>query len=119
MARFVNVPDFGVGKGDNFVLRGELVYQSDLWPDWIAVPKDFETDFASIPRIFRPIHPVNGAHRLPSVVHDFLVRDKEFRRQLADRIFLEAMKVAGVKHWRRYQMYWAVALQTFLLRFKP
>lgn len=118
MARFINIPDFGISEGDNFVLRGELVYSSDVWPEYVVVPEGFQTDFASIPRVFRPIHPVNGKHRLPAVVHDSLVRERTFDRRLADRIFLEAMRVSGVKRWRRYQMYWAVALITLVTRWR-
>jgi hypothetical protein len=117
MAVFVHVPDLRIAPEGNFVLRGELVYSSDLWPTVIIVPESFVTDFASIPRIFRALHPVNGRHREASIVHDFLVREDDFDRRLADRIFLEAMKVSGVKAWRRYQMYWAVSLQTFFKRF--
>lgn len=117
MARFVQIPNFGLADGDNFILQGELIYQSDLWPDYIAVPKGFVSDFASVPRIFRPLHPVNGKHRAPAVVHDYLVRKEGFDRRVADRIFLEAMEATGVAKWRRYQMYWAVALVTFFKRF--
>lgn len=113
MGLFLSVPDFGLAPNGNFITRGELVYSSDLWPTTIVVPEGFKTDFASIPRVFRWLHPVNGAHREAAVVHDYLVRRDDFNRKVADKIFLEAMKVSGVKWWRRRQMYFAVRLITF------
>lgn len=112
MANFAQVPSLRIGRNHMWHLEGELIYESDLWPEAIVVPKGFETDLASIPRWFTPLVPVNGDHRASAIVHDYLVRLEGFHRPLADRIFLEAMKEAGVPGWRRYIMYWAVSVIT-------
>jgi hypothetical protein len=126
MAMFLKVPTFDIYDEDtgawadpeNWWLEGELVYQSDLLgedgkPLKVVVPDKYTTDLASIPRIFRLLFAKNGRHRPAAVPHDFLCRlGMEFPRRLADRIFLEAMKVVGVKRWKRYPMYWAVRANT-------
>ena len=129
MARFVCVPLFDIYDEDtgqwvsdeNFWLEGELIYHSDLigedgLPVVVTVPDKFITDFASLPRFptfIRAVLLKNGKHRPAAVVHDYLCRlKKAFPRRLADRIFLEAMGIVGVKTWHRYVMYWAVRLNT-------
>lgn len=115
MASFVEVPSLDIYGASDWQLEERLVYHSDKWPEPIIVPAGFITDLASIPRIFRPVIPQNGRHRLAAIVHDCLVRLDTFDRRLADRIFLEAMEVLEVRRWRRLVMYWAVAIQTRLL----
>jgi hypothetical protein len=118
MAAFIAIPDFGLAPEGEFVLRSEMIYSSDLWPHLIHVPAGFVTDFASIPRIFRWLHPVNARHRKAAVIHDYLCRKPGFIRKVADKIFLEAMKLSGVARWRRTQMYLAVRLLSLFLRLK-
>ena len=126
MARFIEVPSFDIydentgqwADPEDWWLDGELIYQSDLIgednePVLVTVPDRYPTDLSSIPRIFRLLFIKNGRHRPAAVPHDYLCRLKfEFPRRLADRIFLEAMKVVGVSRWKRYPMYWAVRSQT-------
>lgn len=130
MAKFIKVPTFDIYDEDSgewcedeqFWLAGEMIYLSDLegedgTPVLVTVPKGFLTDFASLPRwpsIIRSIFRKNGKHRPAAVVHDYLCRlGKEFPRLLADAIFLEAMKLVGVKRSHRRLMYWAVKLNTY------
>ncbi len=106
-----------VGDEDNkFILLAPLIYYSDLVGGEIVVPTGYKTDFASIPRIFQNIIQVNGKHRRPAVVHDFLCDNKKLvgmPQGFADKIFREAMKVVDVdfvesaimyRMVRRYQM---------------
>ena len=116
MPKFIKEPDLRVYPPTDWKLITPLVYQSDLWKEQIVVPAGFVTDLASIPRIFRSIIPQNGKHRLAAIVHDYLCRQKDFHRLLADSIFLEAMKLLGVNRIRRRIMYWAVVLITLLKR---
>jgi len=111
-AKFIEIPSFDVGESGQWIIEpGErLVYRSEIWPDLIIVPSGFVTDFASIPRIFLPIHPKDGKHRLAAVVHDYLCRLDWFDRKLADRIFYEAMTLLEVKWWRRVSFYIAVRI---------
>jgi hypothetical protein len=68
------------------------------------------TDFASVPRIFWPLIPKDGRHTQAAVLHDFLYKSHLKSKEEADKIFLEAMGVLGVKPWRQQIMYWSVVL---------
>lgn len=119
MAEFIEIPSLDIHGASDWKLEERLVYKSDLWPNQIIVPAGFVTDLASIPRLFRPLIPQNGKHRLAAIVHDYLCREwNAAHRPLADRIFLEAMELLGVRWWRRKAMYYAVALLTLFLRRK-
>ena len=69
--------------------------------DIISVPEGFQTDFASVPRIFWVILPPDGKYTQAAVVHDFIYNKQIRSRKEADRIFLEAMQVLGVPAWKR------------------
>ncbi|MDP1554983.1 MAG: DUF1353 domain-containing protein [Hyphomonas sp.] len=77
----------------------------------VEVPLGFVTDFASIPSFFHFIVQPFGRHALAAVLHDYLyaIGQKKARR-LADRLFLNAMKDAGVPGFRRSLMYRMVRL---------
>ncbi|MBI1254246.1 MAG: DUF1353 domain-containing protein [Hyphomonas sp.] len=77
----------------------------------VEVPLGFVTDFASIPSIFHFIVQPFGRHAPAAVLHDYLyaIGQKKARR-LADRLFLNAMKDAGVPGFRRSVMYRMVRL---------
>jgi hypothetical protein len=72
----------------------------------VEVPLGFVTDFASIPSFFHFIVQPFGRHAPAAVLHDYLyaIGQKKARR-LADRLFLNAMKDAGVPAMRRSLMY--------------
>lgn len=79
----------------------------------VMVPAGFQTDFASVPRIFWNIFPPYGRHGKAAVIHDYLyalVRQGKFHRAMADAVFLAAMKELGVSWWRRTVMYLSVRL---------
>ena len=77
----------------------------------VEVPLGFVTDFASIPSAFHFIVQPFGRHAPAAVLHDYLyaIGQKKARR-LADRLFLNAMKDAGVPGFRRSLMYRMVRL---------
>jgi len=108
MPEFIKIPALIIGRKGQWELVHELEYESDLLIKPITVPQGFETDLASIPRVFTPLIPKNGRHRAPAIVHDWLCRNKVTSKKITDQIFLEAMKVSGVPKLRRYAMYWAV-----------
>jgi hypothetical protein len=118
-----------------WIVDKPLKYWSELLNCLIVVPPDyemqsesieeeltpkeptwFETDFASVPRL-----PVlwemwgDRAHR-EAVLHDWLYRKDSVpcvAKEIADGIFLEAMKSTG-KPWHiSYPMYWGVKLGGF------
>lgn len=80
----------------------------------ITVPLGFNTDFASVPRLFWMILPPDGRYSQAAVLHDHLysvrgkTKQKRYTRAGCDRIFKEAMKVLGVGFWKRGTMYNAV-----------
>lgn len=98
----VSVRIFRYGKLPK--LTSDLIYK---YPDneghlQITIPKGFETDFASIPRIFWSIVAPIGKHTLPSVLHDYLYEygySMDITRKKADKMFYDAMiesKVARI-----------------------
>mgnify|MGYP005856953373 CR=1 FL=1 len=111
---FLLLPDLGFKGKSDWVLKSPLIYNSEMIDMTIAVPTGFVTDLASIPRLFRSLIPVNGSHRAPAIVHDYLYavggkfRGVEIKRKDADKIFKEAMKIAGVGWFKRQTMYGAV-----------
>ena len=94
-------------------IDADLCYDSDLVDILITVPKGFQTDFASVPRI--PIVYTwfgDRAHR-EAVIHDYLYKKNSVpivTKAIADEIFYEAMKVRGKPFYVRYPMYWGVKL---------
>ena len=80
----------------------------------VLVPAGFETDLASVPRMFwRIASPIDAIE--PAIIHDYLCRKKIGTRKSADQTFLHAMSDYGVKWWRRNLMYLAVRLYSWFL----
>lgn len=79
----------------------------------ITVPKGFNTDFASVPRMFWRIFPPTGEgvpYGKAAVIHDFLYATNGLSREAADRIFLEAMTDLKVGWFTRRTLWLAVRL---------
>lgn len=75
------------------------------------VPAGFQTDLASIPRIFQSIVPKIGKHIQPAIAHDFCYAgNTDLTKEEADLLFLDGMKSTGVWWLRRRVMYLAVRL---------
>lgn len=96
------------GSSRVFSLVARFRYLSSLGE--IIVPRFFETDGASIPRVFWNILSPHGDYFYAAVVHDFLYSrfNEEFTRDEADFIFLEAMYNVGVPWYRRHVIHAAV-----------
>lgn len=111
-----------VRKGDPNYRKGLFVLRSPLRCAWvehncvIVIPTGTYTDFASIPRPFRAVIGVNGPHRLPAVVHDYLygqagelpVLGVTYTRKDADQLFSRCMHAEGTDWATRAMMYRAV-----------
>lgn len=95
--------------GEEWIL---LSPYSAIWDDGrIDVPRGFQTDLSSIPRIARSIIPQIGDQNGPSVIHDFCYEGHtKLTRAEADRLFLEGMQSVGVWWLRRQIMYTAVRM---------
>ena len=77
----------------------EFEYHIGEYPskEVIVVPVGFETDFASVPRIFWPyISPID-LHAKAAIVHDYCYYYGLYDRKRCDEIFLEALKVLNIK----------------------
>ena len=100
------VKDLMNGK---FELFSDYVYKTKEY--LIKVPKDFVTDYASIPKLLRAIVLPYGKHSGASVVHDWLYSSNcnlDISRERADKIFLEILKEEKVNLFLRIFMYFAV-----------
>jgi len=118
MARFLTELDVHLKaiKETVWVLDSLLGYESDL-VGRVEAPAGFETDLASVPRV-----PIifsmwgSRAHR-EGVLHDYLFRSDSVPIvgwNLANRVFLEAMKARGKPWYVRYPMYWGVCIGSYL-----
>lgn len=78
----------------------------------ITVPRDYETDFYSIPRPARWLFDPAGLDNQPAVLHDYLYTHWHhlISRRFADYVFAEAMEVKKIPLWKRVLMYWAVRI---------
>lgn len=75
----------------------------------ITIPAGFNTDLASVPRIFQSIIPKLGHHIRPAIVHDYAYEGfTNLTRKEADEMFLEGMKATKVSFLRRKLMWLAV-----------
>jgi len=78
----------------------------------IFIPKNFETDLASIPRWLWPIvAPAHSKLMQASILHDYLYAEPEgFNRKEIDSIFYDVLVNNGVDKTHAYLMYSAVRL---------
>lgn len=79
--------------------------------DRVTIPVGFVTDFASIPWFARAFIPVSGRVSKPALIHDRLLEADPRPKREIDRIFCEAMEVAGISKFMRTIMYLAVRTQ--------
>ncbi len=96
----------------------------DSQPRIFKVPKDnfqMETDLASVPPFLTWLVPKDGKHTPAALLHDALMPHDELwyvgpelDRLEADRIFRNAMQHLGVAFLRRWAMWGAVSLATFM-----
>jgi len=102
-----------------WLLLDDLVFKSDYLKGILIAPRGFQTDLASIPRIFWAIAPKEDIYDPAAVIHDAayghaLVTNEgnriELIKPLADKMFLEAMLCCGVSSWRAHIMYQAVSI---------
>ena len=99
-------------------LKGwQLVYRLSYYAvsgEKIVVPAGFDTDLASIPQLFQAVLSVNDRHRAAAILHDYLYTVQDRPREQADALFLEAMKLSGVRFTQRWAMYLAVRIGGWL-----
>ena len=93
-----------------WILTRALHYQSDLARMVIIVPKGFQTDLASVPRIPLIYTVVGNVATKAAVVHDYLYSSGMVSRKMADAILREASEVTGVSWFRRWTMWLGVRI---------
>lgn len=72
----------------------------------IVVPADFETDFASVPRLPIIFDLVGAYGHAAAVLHDYCYRTGLLSRKDADEVFYNALRSSGIARWRTWIM-WA------------
>lgn len=93
-----------------WILTKALIYQSDIAKQTIIVPRGFQTDLASVPRIPIVYTIVGGVADKAAVVHDYLYSSGIVPRKVADAVLREASEVTGVSWFRRWTMWLGVRI---------
>lgn len=96
-----------VGSGLHYRVVEDFLFQ--YGGEIITVPKGFQSDWASVPRLFWRLVP---PHQYPrsSLGHDWLYAAEYFPRKKCDLFFFDALKEEGACWLRRWAMYRAVRL---------
>ena len=76
----------------------------------IVVPKNFVTDFASVPRYLWSLYPPWGRYGKAAIIHDYLYSAGCFSRAHCDRIFLLVMQQCGTGTLNAYLLFHFVRL---------
>ncbi len=94
---------------ERWALTESVTYAGNT--ETFVVPAGFQTDFASVPRIFVWLLPRYGKYTKAAILHDWLcarVREGTFDRADADGLFRRSMRELGVPFVRRWLMWAAV-----------
>lgn len=100
--------------GELWRVAADLIYTSPNGLVYVKVPTGFETDLASVPRVFWSLLPPMGDYGPAAIIHDFLYRfhresrNREVTRAQADAVLLAAMEELGVGRLTRWTIYCAV-----------
>lgn len=90
-----------------------FAYLSDVLKTIVVVPYNFETDFASVPRLPIAYWLTGNTSHEAAVLHDWLYRKEctmKVTRKQADAVLYEASILSGVPKWRAYLMWSAVRM---------
>lgn len=113
MNSFLNTLHAEQLEEDNWQLLEDLGYvQETPFVASVVVPRGFNTDFASVPRLPLAYLLAGGVGNPAAVVHDYLYREvpHSCTRDQADEIFYQALLVCGVAKWRAWLMWAAVRI---------
>lgn len=113
-SQFLKVPPMHIISGKRgWRLDGSMIYYSEFLGRKVIIPKGFETDLASVPKVVPNmiVDVANGPSRLPAVVHDYLCYSTiqelyGIKQRHADRVFREALEVQGVNWFKRSGILW-------------
>lgn len=76
----------------------------------ILIPKGYNTDLASVPRLLWSIIPPFGEYTFAAIIHDYLYDKGMFTKEFADKEFRMIMKYSNVIGHKRFIMYSSVKL---------
>lgn len=111
MSRFTEILIVSpLADGKTWVTRRDFGYEigCEGSGNVINVPIGFQTDFASVPRLFWVVFPRWGRYGNAAVIHDYCYWQQALSRRKADAVFFEAMGVLQVAWYQKYPLYWAV-----------
>lgn len=91
-------------------LLAPLRYQSDRLARVLEVPAEFQTDFASVPRVLGLYDLEGGRCNQAAVVHDWLYSTQAVDRATADAVLREAILASGYSAFTAGVFYAAVRL---------
>lgn len=72
----------------------------------VIVPRGFQCDLASIPRLLWPLLPP-GEYDEAAVLHDYLYT-VGVPRWLSDSVFRHVLQGTGIRLWKRCALFWGV-----------
>lgn len=76
----------------------------------VTIPKEFENDLASRPKLFGSFFNKNGSYGIPAIIHDYLTAGEFLPYYLCDLVFLHAMKwIPPVTSYSIRQMFFHAA----------
>lgn len=87
-------------------LTASLIYEDEKYQ--VAVPRRFETDFASVPRLPLMYLLAGDTAHEAAVIHDYLYRTNGISRRDADALFYQITLETGEPRWRAWMMWAAV-----------
>ena len=111
MSRFLNQLHASLKDDKIWILDYPLFYYSDILQEIVKIPKGFETDLASVPRVPFVYWFWGGKAHREAILHDYLYRldsDPVVSFKDANKIFLEAMKARQKSRCVRWPMYLGV-----------
>jgi len=96
MPRYLTPLDVRLYGPGRWILLAPFSFESDVLGRVLTVPKDFVTDFASVPRL--PVAYLVAGNRFPgpATLHDYLYQHPEWKdRSGADSVLYEACGVSA------------------------
>lgn len=112
MNRFLSALEYvDAPRAGYYILTQQLQFDSDRAGVIITAEAGFETNFVTGRKLFIVRRIVTDSMNPAAVIHDVLYGTGAVSREMADAIFRDAMKVAGVAAWRAWAA-WA-AVRTF------
>ena len=121
-AQFLDPCDVRIVQDSNgrpiYELLRSFAFYSNVYEREFTVPPGATFDGPSIPQV--ALWATGAAPGLrASAVHDYLCRTREVPREVADRVFLEALRVCGVESSLASMMYQAVRAYSLSLEPMP